>query len=302
MNLRYDLRSLQIFAAVVEQQNIAKAAAQHNIAASAISKRISDLEATVGVPLLVRQSRGVEPTAAGMALLAHSRTVLAQIERLQSEMADFAGGAKGHVRMLVNKSAIVQFLPRDLRIFGELYPEIRIDLEEENSPTILKGVAEDRAEIGIFTRGAGSPDDLVTFPYRQDRLMALVPDSHPIAGHESVRFSDILPYDLIGLHAISAWNALLSRGARDAGSMLNVRYRVTSFDAVIKMASEGLGVALVPDGVLDGLSPANLRGIPLDEPWAKRELQIAIRSADTLSIAAQRLVDHLVEGGRADQG
>ncbi len=70
--------SLQHFVAVCEEGNIARAAARESLVASALSKRVSALEAEVGVPLLTRRRRGVEPTAAGQALLVRAREVLAR--------------------------------------------------------------------------------------------------------------------------------------------------------------------------------------------------------------------------------
>jgi DNA-binding transcriptional LysR family regulator len=294
MNLRFDLRTLQIFIAVVELESITRAAERHNIAASAVSKRVADLEEALAVPLLTRLPRGVEPTAAGAALLVHAKAILNSVERLVGELGDYAGGAKGLVRLLVNKSAIVQFLPEDLRSFANRYPDIRIDLEEENSATILKGVADGSAELGVFTVGAGFPDDLQTFPYRRDRLVVLVPREHVLADRPTLRFADLMRHDLIGLHAISAWNVLMTRAAEEAGGVLKIRYRVTSFDAVCRMVAAGLGIALVPRGVVTTMDAQQMYAVPLDEPWSERELHIAVRAPDLLSSAARLLLEHLV--------
>jgi DNA-binding transcriptional LysR family regulator len=294
MNLRFDLRTLQIFIAVVELESITRAAERHNIAASAVSKRVADLEEALAVPLLTRLPRGVEPTAAGAALLVHAKAILNSVERLVGELGDYAGGAKGLVRLLVNKSAIVQFLPEDLRSFANRYPDIRIDLEEENSATILKGVADGSADLGVFTVGAGFPDDLQTFPYRRDRLVVLVPREHVLADRPTLRFADLMRHDLIGLHAISAWNVLMTRAAEEAGGVLKIRYRVTSFDAVCRMVAAGLGIALVPRGVVTTMDAQQMYAVPLDEPWSERELHIAVRAPDLLSSAARLLLEHLV--------
>lgn len=298
MNLRFDLRTLQIFVSVVELRSVTRAAERQNIAPSAVSKRISDLELALNAPLLLRQPRGVEATSAGRALYQHAVTVLGSVDRLVGELADYANGAKGHVRLLVNKSSIVQFLPEDLHSFGLRYPEVKVDLEEDNSPGILKGVADGRADIGVFTHGAADGTDLELIDYRRDRLVVIVPRGHPLEARECVTFAEALTYELIGMLAITAWNALLTSGAERTGATLSVRYRVTSFDALCRMVSAGLGIAVAPAGLLRAIPDPDLRAIRLDEDWVDRRLMVAVRASKLLSAPARMLLDHLVEQSR----
>jgi DNA-binding transcriptional LysR family regulator len=121
---RIDLTSLQLFVAVCELGSIGRAAEREFIAASAVSKRLSDLEA-VDTQLLYRHSRGVRLTPAGESLLHHARTVLYGLERMQGELSEYADGVRGHVRMHANISAIVQFLPEDLGAFAREHSRSR---------------------------------------------------------------------------------------------------------------------------------------------------------------------------------
>src|SRR3982751_165433 len=126
---RIDLTSLQLFVAVCELGSIGRAAEREFIAASAVSKRLSDLEATLQTPLLYRHTRGVNLTPAGESLLHHARSVLFSLEKMQSELSEYADGGRGHVRIHANISAIVQFLPEDLGVFTRAHEAIKIDLE-----------------------------------------------------------------------------------------------------------------------------------------------------------------------------
>jgi DNA-binding transcriptional LysR family regulator len=113
---RIDLTSLQLFVAVCELGSIGRAAEREFIAASAVSKRLSDLEATLDTPLLYRHTRGVDLTPAGESLLHHARSVLFSLEKMQAN-CEYAEGVRGHVRIHASISAIVQFLPEDLGDF-----------------------------------------------------------------------------------------------------------------------------------------------------------------------------------------
>src|SRR5512140_135073 len=96
---RIDLTSLQLFVAVCELGSIGKAAEREFIAASAVSKRLSDLEATLDTALLYRHTRGVDLTPAGESLLHHARSVLFSLEKMQGELSEYAEGVRGHVRV-----------------------------------------------------------------------------------------------------------------------------------------------------------------------------------------------------------
>lgn len=150
---RIDLTSLQLFVAVCELGSIGRAAEREFIAASAVSKRLSDLETAVDTALLYRHSRGVTLTPAGESLLHHARTVLFGLERMQGELSEYADGVRGHVRMHANISAIFQFLPEDLGAFAREHSQIKIDLQEHLSSDVLHAVQEGAADLGICNIG-----------------------------------------------------------------------------------------------------------------------------------------------------
>ena len=89
-----DLQTLRLFAAVCDQRSIARVAEQESIVGSAISKRLAQLEDTVGTPLLLRKRRGVVPTPAGETLLEHARTMLASVGQIERDMAAYATGTR----------------------------------------------------------------------------------------------------------------------------------------------------------------------------------------------------------------
>ena len=84
------------------------------MALASASARISGMEGTLGVALLERGRRGVGPTPAGHTLLRHARIVLQQVEQMRGDLAAFARGLKGRVRLLSNSAALSEFLPEAL--------------------------------------------------------------------------------------------------------------------------------------------------------------------------------------------
>lgn len=296
--MRLNLYSLQLFVAAVEAGSIAAAAEREFIAASALSKRVAELERVLGTPLLLRQARGIEPTAAGRVLVKGARTLLHEADDLAVKVRDFATGESGHVRIAANLSSITQFLSNDLRDFTQKHPRIQIDLEERISSIVTRMVLENAADIGVFTF---SPDEplLEVHPFREDEMVLIMHRSHPLAPRGIVAFIDTLEHDHIGLQRESALATTIQRVAVAAGRELRMRFFVHSYDALISMVRSRLGIGFLPLGALPLYDRSELATVRLSDAWARRRTKIAVRRGENLSTAARKLLDHLLRVGQS---
>ena len=292
---RLDLTTLQLFVAVCERGSIGKAAEAEFMAPSAVSKRLADLESTVGTALLVRHARGVTPTPAGQSLLHHARSVLFSLDKMQGELSEYADGVRGHVRVHANISATVQFLPEDLGAFIRSHDAIKIDLEEHLSTEVLRAVQEGAADLGICHAGTDDrAHELQTLPYRQDRLALVVPGRHPLAAGEAIAFADSLDWDHVGLHANSSIYRAMHAAATASGRNIRLRIRVTGLDAMCRMIHNGLGIGLMPRRAFELMrGVGNLQVIDLTDTWATRHIDLVARDFSSLPVSARLLVEHL---------
>ncbi len=292
---RIDLTSLQLFVAVCELGSIGRAAEREFIAASAVSKRLSDLETAVDTALLYRHSRGVTLTPAGESLLHHARTVLFGLERMQGELSEYADGVRGHVRMHANISAIVQFLPEDLGAFANEHSQVKIDLQEHLSQDVLNAVREGATDIGVCHTGTrDDPEGLQSRAYRSDRLVVVMPSQHELAKRDSISFAEVMEWDIVGLQAGSSISLAMRQASGQTAKPLRQRMQVTSLDAMCRMIDNGLGIGLIPDrafALMHGMG--HLASVRLDEPWAERELRVVARDFNALPVTARLLVEHL---------
>jgi DNA-binding transcriptional LysR family regulator len=294
--MRFDFRDLELFIAVAEAGSIAKAAERAHTVASAVSKRLSELETQFGTPLLVRGAKGVALTAAGHVLLIKARALLYQADQLEHELQQHASGVRGQVRVFANISAIVEFLPDALASFMKLHPEVQIQLEEQVSSTIAQAVADNRADLGILSEQPAL-EDLITAPFRADELVLVTRPDHPLAQQASVSFVETLDQPFVSLHADSSLHHLLLRAAADAGKQMNLRIQVTSFDAACAMVAAGLGISIVPRAATTPyLQSLRLASIPLSNEWAQRQLLLCTRKGE-LHAAAKLLLEHLRQPG-----
>lgn len=293
----FDITTIALFTSVVELRNIARASRENNIAASAVSKRISDLELRVGVPLLYRLKDGVDPTPAGLALHRHARKILRQIEDLDAELSEYTSGERGQIRLWANTSAVTQFLPEDLRYYLEIFPLVDIQLREENSSAIVNAVRDGAADIGVFSEHVEAVG-LDTRVYRRDTLWVIMPKGHELDGKQRIKLSELAKYDQVGLQEGSSLQEKIFSEARSAAQQTTFKVRVLSFDAIRRMVEARLGIAILPEGAVMPYSGTGMfSSAILDERWATRSLLIGFREYRSLPVVARKLIDSLAPCG-----
>ncbi|MDB5991779.1 MAG: LysR family transcriptional regulator [Herbaspirillum sp.] len=290
--MRIDIESLRVFAAVVEAGSIAAASQVLHLAASAASKRISDLERDAGTPLFYRHSRGVRPTPAGQALYRRARQIFEQFRQIDTELSEYTGGVRGHVRLSVTYTAMVHYLPEDLRQFTATNPEIKIEMIEKPSDTVVRMVENGVVDFGICATVDASLR-LTLLPYRMDRLFLVVPVDHPYATRDSIRFEQTLDLDYVGMQEGASIHTLCTQAAEAVGRRMKLRIQVTNFEAVRNMVAAGLGIGVLPEIGIPPHEEGRLAKVYLDEPWANRPLQIVCRDLEGMAMPARLMVDRL---------
>lgn len=290
---RLDLTSLALFLKVVDSGSLSRAAQQSHIALSAASRRIGLLEEEFGVALLHRKPTGVEATGAGLALASHVRQLLRGIDQMRAELTDYAQGARGHVRLRANVSAMGQSLPDELASFSQQYPDIKLEIREYVSRDILQTLREGSADVGIVT-GTAQLAGLRAYPYCADRLVAILPRQHPWR-KKKAQFADLLDYDIIGLESNTNIHRAMEAAAATAGKPLRLRIQVRSFEVVCRMIEAGFGIGILPEGVVQRFRrEMALRFVALTDPWAQRSMFVCVRE-EAMPLPTRKLVEHLLK-------
>ena len=290
----YDLTDLRLFVAMAEERNLTRGAARAFLAPSSASHRLRRLEDALQTPLFDRQPRGLEPTRAGEALLRHARQVFACIEQMHAELSPYASGIRGQVSLWANTHATHSYLPDDLAGFLKRHPQVSVSLEERTSTEIAMAVAHGEIDVGVLADAGAQGAGVVLWPYRQDRLVLIVPQGHALAQRARVAFAEVLDQAFVMLHSGSAIHTFTMNAAAALGRHLDVRIQVRSFEAVCRMVGAGVGIGLVPRSAVPraGLSEPPVV-VALDEAWAQRDLQVCVRQGVELSGFASALVQHL---------
>lgn len=295
--MKYELTDLRLFHAITEAQSLAAGAARMHLSPPSASYRLKNLEQAVGAALFVRGPRGMDLTPAGQVLLEHVRTLLGSLERMHGDVARFANGVKGHIRLVCNSSCLAG-LTAPLARFLAVHPNINVDLEERLSKDIGRAVAEGAADIGLL---AGDVDvaPLAALDYARDELVLVAAPQHRFATASTLPFAATLDADFVALGHRSSNTQFLLHMAGKLGRRLNVRVNVDSFAAVLHLVAENVGVSIVPRSVATPhIEAGRLACVTLDEAWAQRNQRIVAIDFAQLPSFVREFVDDLVQLSR----
>lgn len=291
--MHFDLTDLRLFLHTVECGNITAGARRSHLSLPAASARIRAMESSLGIALLERNRRGVQPTPAGQALVTHARQIGLQVERLRFDLAQYANGLQGQVRLLCNTAALTEYLPELLAGFLRQRPQIDVDIQELPSLRIVQALGQGIADIGIVSTAVAC-GDLQTRPFRDDPLVLIMAPDHPLAAVDNPGFPRSLEHGYVGLGASSALALHLEEQALHLGRRMQVRVRAEGFDGVIRMVAHGAGLGIVPLAAVrrwQGMLP--LHSVALQEEWAQRRLLLCARGFASLPGQALALLDAL---------
>lgn len=287
---RIDPFDLRLFVAVAEAGSITAGAQQIHLSLAAASTRLQKLEHAIGAVLLQRSKQGVTLSDAGRTLLRHAGRLQREMESLHAEMAAHAHGLRSSVRVLCNTAAMSEHLPPLLGRFLAAHATIDVELRELDSPDVLRAMRQERADIGVVADYVDTAG-LHTQPFREDRLVAVLPAG--MAAPERLRFADLLERPFVGLAAESGLSRFLQRQALQQGRGLHHRLRLRSFESVLAVVAEGVGVAVVPAAAAQRLAGARLRVLALADDWAYRRLLLCTAADEPPGPAAVALLRHL---------
>ena len=232
-------------------------------------------------------------------MLQHALDVQRQMERLCSDLQEYARGLKGHVRLFANTTAITEFLPSVLSRFLTSHRDVNIDLRERLSPTIVRAVIDGTADVGIVA-GNVRTEGLEVLPYREDRLILVCAPGHALGQKHEVGFEETLDFDHVCLPEASAIHSFLLEAADRLNRRLKQRIQVGNFDAMCRLVQANVGIGIMPESAARRLArTGDIRLVRLTDKWALRDLKICLRSLDLLPSFARDLVALIVEDARA---
>lgn len=264
-----ELRHARYVLALAEERHFGRAAARVHVAQPALSQQVKQLERELGIELFRRTTRRVELTEAGRRFVEHARGIVAGVQRAQDDMALLATGRAGRVSVGFIGTATYDVLPRVAREVRRALPDLDLQLRGEVlSPRLVAGLADGTFDLGLLRPDPLADGLLTVRSLRSERLVAVLPAVHPLAGRRRIRLAELADEAFVvhpSGHRSSLHERVLSACA-DAGFEPASLVEVAETATMVVFVAAGLGVALVPEPVrslgLEGVSYVALTDPP----------------------------------------
>ena len=276
-----ELRHLRYFIAVAEELNFSRAAERVHMAQPPLSAAIRQLERDLGVELFIRTTREVRLTDAGRAFLQGARRTLAEAERAAADAKRAAAGELGRLRIAYSWSTRFETLPALGRAFRASHPDVELLAQEMWNARMPAAFASGGIDVALSLCPEIAPE-LELAPIRAERVVALLPESHPLARENAIPLSAladeefvVFPRDIAPrLH--DAFMAIYRR----AGFEPRVRNESFHTGWDLGVLAEIPAAAVAPQTVTGGL-PDGVLAVAISEPTDSLETCLVWREDDT---------------------
>ena len=145
-----DLKDFEYLIALAEEGSVSKAADRLFMAQSTLSQFLQQYESELGAKLFLRTSRGICPTRNGAVFIEHLRRIRGEYRQARSELYDSEGMKGGRVVLGISSFRGQQTLPKILLRFAELYPEVRVQVEEQNSKKLEDLLLDGKVDVAVI--------------------------------------------------------------------------------------------------------------------------------------------------------
>ncbi len=279
-----DLSDLLIFKTVADEGGILRAAARLHRVQSNVTKRIKQLEQSLGVQLFLREKQRLFLSPSGELLLTYADRMLRLADEARGAVT--SGIPRGVLRLGALESTTASRLPAIFCEFHRRFPEIRIELKTATNDGLVAAVAARKLDVAFVAEAPANPD-IAHLPLFAERLILVSSRNHkPIS-----KAADIAGDSIIAFPAGCAYRRILERwlGGKNLGSARVLE--LESYHAIVACVAAGSGIAIVPESVLDTLQDSQVTRFPLPKVlghivtpliWRKSEQSVTVTAIRSL--------------------
>lgn len=250
---------LQVLCEVLRRGSFSSAADGLSYTQSAVSQAVARLEAEIGAPLVVRDRRGVRPTAAGATLADHAELIFAAIDAAEQDLAAVLGVTGGRLRIASFPSAGATLIPLAVAVFRRGHPDVALTLAEGEPEEMAPRLRAGEFDLALLFRFPGAREALgegfraVTL--LEDPMYVALPAEHPLAPKRSLTLEDLSEQEWVQTSAPSLCARHVVRLCLAAGFEPKVSFESDDYETVQGLVAAGVGVALIPRLALTRVHP-----------------------------------------------
>lgn len=292
--MKIDTLGVQAFIAIADHASFRRAAESLHITQTALSRRVQNLEAFLGVRLVERTTRSVALTGIGRDFLPQARRLLTDLASALVEIRESGKALRGDVTIACVPTVGVQYLPGIVRQYAALHPRNRLRILDHSSSGVAAAVLRREAEFGINMQAPAHPE-LTSVPLLKDRLVLVCREDHPLARKKSLAWKALERYPVILPGHESGNRPHLDLTLERHDVKLHAFYEVQRSSTAVGMVAKGVGVAVVPALAVQTDAYPGLRVTPLVEPVVSRDIVLLSRNNAHFTPAAQALYDLILK-------
>lgn len=281
MTIELKIQPLRYVMAVWEEGSFHGAALKLHRSQPALSMAIRDLEERLGQPLFEKAHKG-QLTPFGEYCLPRFRELVTQHDRLANELQHLAEGHQGRVTLATVPSVAGRLMPEFLAAFVAEYPEININLHDENAEFVCRLVASGEVDLGISSMWVHD-ESLAFSPLFEDNVGVVMRKDHPLARHNSLKWQELTEERFI-----ANGTSRLLKHTPAASLVDNNDFFISNMISLLAMLEAGSGITTLPRLAFP-VGNDKLCFIPLSEPKLVRQIGIIKQASRSLSPSAQAL-------------
>ncbi|MEV5782066.1 LysR family transcriptional regulator [Streptomyces sp. NPDC052287] len=286
-----ELRHLQHFVAVAEDQHFTRAAERLMVSQSGLSSSIRALERELQAPLFVRTTRRVTLTEAGRALLGEAERVLAQVRAAHDAVAAVQGLLRGTLSLGTEQCIAGVRVAKLLTAFRRRHPDVEIRLRQAGSGALAEEVAAGRLDLAFAVKTQPDSEQLRSVPLTSEPMTVLCHPTHHLATSAVVTPEELGGEAFVDFHPDWGPRRITDAAFAAAGVRRTVTLEVSDVHSLLELVDEGLGIAVVPRHFGLKREAGGLTSLPLkgagDAPY---ETVAMLPPPDATSPAARALM------------
>jgi DNA-binding transcriptional LysR family regulator len=281
-----DVRALQYFVETVRHASFTQAAKALFVTQSTVSKMIRQLEEEAGTPLLIRDGHTARPTDTGRVMYQRGLQVLETMRQLSEELRQTTDLRRGELEVGIPPMINLLFTPVVKR-FRERHPDIHLTLREGTGQAVEGLVASGELEVGATILPIAPDGGLIAQPFGSYPIWVIGPPDAPWAGKTSLPLSALRDARLLIPTDDFAITRRLRQAFADAGFQPGIAAQSAHWDFLVAMASAGLGVALLPEPLMQRMKTRGLSTAKLAKSGMQWEVGHIWQQSGYLSFAAR---------------
>ena len=285
-------KMIQVLLTAIDSGSLTKAGEILGYTQSNMTQMIRSFEEEVGFSLLIKTRKGVEPTRETLQLLPAMRAMRTQEEKLFQEIADIRGIKRGTIRIGTFVSTSASWLPQLLEFFQSNFPEVVFEIVESGQDEMERGVADGSLDIALLSKPERASIHFI--PLLEDPLLVVFSAKHDLGRYDYVPVEILREYPFIMTY--QSYDRDVRKVFEQAGYVPEVKYYFKDDFAVLSMVQHGLGIAVLPELILEK-HPGNYDSRML-APESYRNLGIGIKSIKEAGPLARSVIEYLKENIR----